>query len=186
MAVHEWLVEKLLLIREIPFRERPGSERQRSTTWCRSDLQRTKKKGDQRPRTGLSASECKSKTDTETNSVVTMGFTTKVDHQTTSKIWYSFHGNSGDFIGLEEKKRKGKEYNFKSLVHHEVDLSFFFLDLPLLTYEITAIAVKIVPDFRSCLMTDLGRETDGNNGICFSVRFGLCRIKALRLARIEY
>ena len=35
------------------------------------------------------------KTDTETNFVVTVGFTTKVDHQTTSKISYVFHGNSG-------------------------------------------------------------------------------------------
>ena len=30
------------------------------------------------------------KTDTETNFVVTVGFTTKVDHQTTSKIWLEF------------------------------------------------------------------------------------------------
>ena len=65
-----------------------------------------KKKGDQRPRTVLSTTECKSfnyaqgKTDTDTNFVLTVGFTTKVDHQTTSKIWYIFHGNSGDFIGL--------------------------------------------------------------------------------------
>ena len=28
-------------------------------------------------------------------------------------------------------------------------------------------------DFRSCLMIDLGRETDGNNGICLSVHFAL-------------
>ena len=46
------------------------------------------------------------KTDTETNLVVTVGFTTKVDHQTTSKIWYIFHGNSSHFIGLEEKKKE--------------------------------------------------------------------------------
>ena len=30
-----------------------------------------------------------------------------------------------------------------------------------------------VPDFRSCLMIDLGRETDGNNEICLGVRFCL-------------
>ena len=30
------------------------------------------------------------------------------------------------------------------------------------------------PDFRSCLMIDLGRETDGNNEICLGVRFALC------------
>ena len=58
--------------------------------------------------------------DTETNFVVTVGFTTKVDHQTTSKI---------------------------------------------------------SRDFRSCLMIDLGRETDGNNEICLGVHFALCIIK---------
>ena len=35
-------------------------------------------------------------------------------------------------------------------------------------------------------MIDPGRETDGNNEICLSVRFALCIIKALRLARIEH
>ena len=35
-------------------------------------------------------------------------------------------------------------------------------------------------------MIDLGRETDGNNEICLYVRFALCIIKALRLARIEH
>ena len=69
------------------------------------------------------------KTDTETNFVVTVGFTTKVDHQTTSTIWSKF---------------------------------------------------------RSCLMIDLGHETDGNNEMCLGVRFALCIIKALRLARIEH
>ena len=34
-------------------------------------------------------------------------------------------------------------------------------------------------------MIDLGRETDGNNGF-LGVRFALCIIKALRLARIEH
>ena len=34
------------------------------------------------------------------------------------------------------------------------------------------------PDFRSCLMIDLGRETDGNNEICLGVRFALCIIKS--------
>ena len=33
VVVHEWLAEKLL-VREIPFRERPGSGRQCSTTWA--------------------------------------------------------------------------------------------------------------------------------------------------------
>ena len=60
-----------------------------------------------------------SKMDTETNFVVTVDFTTKVDHQTTSKI-----------------------------------------------------------SFRSCLMIDLGRETDGNNEICLGVHFALCIIKS--------
>ena len=41
-------------------------------------------------------------------------------------------------------------------------------------------------DFRSCLMIDLGRETDGNNEICLGVRFALCIIKVLRLARIKH
>ena len=41
-------------------------------------------------------------------------------------------------------------------------------------------------DLRSCLMIDLGRETDGNNEICLGVRFALCAIEALRLARIEH
>ena len=41
-------------------------------------------------------------------------------------------------------------------------------------------------DFRSCLMINLGHETDGNNEICLGVRFALCVIKALRLARIEH
>ena len=31
-----------------------------------------------------------------------------------------------------------------------------------------------VRDFRSCLMIDLGRETDGNNEICLGVHFALC------------
>ena len=59
---------------------------------------RMKKKGDHRPRTVLNTSESPSfnyaqgKTDTEreTNFVFTVGFTTKVGHQTTSKIWYIF------------------------------------------------------------------------------------------------
>ena len=38
--------------------------------------------------------------------------------------------------------------------------------------------MKNVPDFRSCLMIDLGRETDGNNEICLGVRFALCIIRA--------
>ena len=42
------------------------------------------------------------------------------------------------------------------------------------------------PDFRSCLMIDLGRETGGNNEICLGVRFASCIIKVLRLARIEH
>ena len=46
------------------------------------------------------------KTDTETNFVVTIGFTTKVDHQTTSINLVHFHGNSGHFIGLEEKRKE--------------------------------------------------------------------------------
>ena len=52
--------------------------------------------------------------DTETNFVVTVGFTTKVDHQTTSKISYSFHRSRQFryFIGLEEKKGR-EEYNFR-------------------------------------------------------------------------
>ena len=32
---------------------------------------------------------------------------------------------------------------------------------------------KAKTDFRSCLMIDLGRETDGNNEICLGVRFCL-------------
>ena len=43
-----------------------------------------------------------------------------------------------------------------------------------------------LPDFGSCLIIDLGRETDGNNKICLGVRFALCIIRALRLARIEH
>ena len=31
-----------------------------------------------------------------------------------------------------------------------------------------------LPDFRSFLMIDLGRETDGNNEICLGVHFALC------------
>ena len=42
------------------------------------------------------------------------------------------------------------------------------------------------PIFQSCLMIDLGRETDGYNENCLGVRFALCIIKALRLARIEH
>ena len=50
-----------------------------------------KKKGDHRPRNSAQYERyAQSKTDTETNFVVTVGFTTKVDHQTTSKIWYIF------------------------------------------------------------------------------------------------
>ena len=60
------------------------------------------------------------KVDTETNLVVTVGFTTKGDHQTTSKISF----------------------------------------------------------FRSCLMIDLGRETDGKNGICLDVLFAFGIIKS--------
>ena len=32
----------------------------------------------------------------------------------------------------------------------------------------------LCPNFRSCLMIDLGLETDGNNEICLGVRFALC------------
>ena len=42
--------------------------------------------------------------DTETNFVVTVGFRTKVDHQTTSKITFIFLRQFRYFIGLEEKK----------------------------------------------------------------------------------
>ena len=42
------------------------------------------------------------------------------------------------------------------------------------------------PNFQSCLMIDLGRETDDNNEICLGVCFALCVIKALRLARVEH
>ena len=35
-------------------------------------------------------------------------------------------------------------------------------------------------------MIDLGPETDGYNENCLGVRFALCIIKALRLARIEH
>ena len=41
-------------------------------------------------------------------------------------------------------------------------------------------------DFRSCLMIDLGRETNGNNQISLSVCFALCIIKALRLICLEH
>ena len=47
-------------------------------------------------------------------------------------------------------------------------------------------AVQEQPEFRSCLMIDLGCETDGNNEIRLGVRFALCIIKALQLARIEH
>ena len=74
--------------------------------------------------------------DTEINFVVTVGFTTKVDHQTASKI--------------------------------------------------------SPRDFRSCLMIDLGRETDGNNEKCLGVHFALCMImqnsmrrKASELAKLQ-
>ena len=53
------------------------------------------KKGDHRPRNSAQYERvvelfnyAQGKMDTETNSVVTVGFTTKVDHQTTSKISY--------------------------------------------------------------------------------------------------
>ena len=42
-----------------------------------------------------------------------------------------------------------------------------------------------VPDFRSCLMIDLGRETDGNNEICLSVRFALRITPDYILSRAE-
>ena len=58
---------------------------------CASE--RIKKKGDHRPRNSAQYERVvellimhKAKTDTETNFVVTIGFTTKVDHQTTLKI----------------------------------------------------------------------------------------------------
>ena len=35
------------------------------------------------------------------------------------------------------------------------------------------------PDFRSCLMIDLGRENDGNNEICLGVHFALWKMKNL-------
>ena len=44
---------------------------------------------------------------------------------------------------------------------------------------------NIWPDLRSCLMIDLGRETDGDNEICL-VRFALCVIKARPPAHIEH
>ena len=57
-------------------------------------VQRMKKKGDHRPRKSDQYELVvellimhKAETDTETKSVVTVGFTTKVDRQTTSKIW---------------------------------------------------------------------------------------------------
>ena len=38
--------------------------------------------------------------------------------------------------------------------------------------------IRQLRDFRSCLMIDLGRETDGNNEICLGVHFALCIIKS--------
>ena len=42
--------------------------------------------------------------------------------------------------------------------------------------------VELLADFRSCLMIDFGRETDGNNKICLGVRFALC-MKTIRFNR---
>ena len=44
---------------------------------------------------------------------------------------------------------------------------------------------SIIKQLWSCLMTNLGPETDRNNEICL-VCFALCLIKALRLVRIEH
>ena len=38
--------------------------------------------------------------------------------------------------------------------------------------------IRQLRDFRSCLMIDLGHETDGNNEICLGVHFALCIIKS--------
>ena len=46
--------------------------------------------------------------------------------------------------------------------------------------------ISLLPSVWSCLKIDLGRETNGNNEICLGVRFALCIIKTLRLARIEH
>ena len=57
---------------------------------------------------------------------------------------------------------------------HRTDCTFFFFGwndtVKKLQYQIR--------DFRSCLMIDLGRETDGNNEICLGVHFALCIIKS--------
>ena len=45
---------------------------------------------------------------------------------------------------------------------------------------------KCGPDFRNCLIINLGRATNGDNEICLGVRFALCIIKAPRLARSEH
>ena len=73
-----------------------------------------KKKGDHRSRNSAQYERVvellimhKGKTDTETNFVVTIGFMTKVDHRTTSKIWYIFTANPVfyRFRGEERKRR---------------------------------------------------------------------------------
>ena len=45
--------------------------------------------------------------------------------------------------------------------------------------------ISYISKVRKCV-TLLGRKTDGNNEICLGVRFALCIIKALRLARSEH
>ena len=44
--------------------------------------------------------------------------------------------------------------------------------------------ISLLPDFRSCLVIDLG-ETDGNNEICLGVRFALCIILRL-IQNLDY
>ena len=85
------------------------------------DAQRMKKKGDHRPRNSAQYQRVvellimhKAKTDTETNFVVTVGFTTKVDHQTTSKITLDDH---------EEKALKIEPANEKKLPARALEIS---------------------------------------------------------------
>ena len=119
--------------------------------------------------------------DTETNFVVTVGFTTKVIYGVGLRINRSsvrirpwplrWVLGQGSLLPLSQ----GEAFTLASISYLAILVKYILAKKKKVDHQTTS---KISRDFRSCLMIDLGRETDGNNEICLGVHFALCIIKS--------
>ena len=97
-----------------------------------------------------------------------------------ASFWITLHCSAVSFFMYRKRRRV-------QLWVCGVLFSFFFFSKPL-TLLNDRNCHGNVPNFRSFLLIDLGRETEGNNEMCLGVRYALCIIKALDLwlAHIEH